>query len=62
MSRNDDRLLRHLATAVVVKLVALAVLWTAFVRDNPVPSSVEQSAAQVSSHIAAVTPSHGVSP
>ena len=62
MSHNDDRLLRHLAAAVVVKLVALAVLWAVFVLHNPVPSSVEQSAAQVSSHIAAVMPSHGATP
>ncbi len=37
MNRMNQRLLRHLAWAVVLKLVALFVLWFLFVHDQSVP-------------------------
>lgn len=48
MNRDDSRLLRHLATAVAVKLAVLAVLWWAFVRDRAVDAGSEQTAAHLS--------------
>lgn len=36
MHHRDRRLLRHLGLAVAIKLVLLALLWWAFVRDHRV--------------------------
>lgn len=47
MNRDDSRLMRHLATAVAVKLVLLAVLWWAFVHDGAVRAGSEQMAAHL---------------
>lgn len=47
MNRDDRRLLRHLATAVALKLTVLAVLWWAFVRDSAVDAGSEQTAAHL---------------
>jgi len=40
-------LLRHLATAVVVKLLVLTVLWWAFIRDGRVGVDAERAAAHL---------------
>ncbi|HEY0843888.1 MAG TPA: hypothetical protein VGE12_00870 [Noviherbaspirillum sp.] len=49
MSPTDRRLLRHLVTAVLVKLLVLTALWWTFVRDARVSVDTERVAAQVSS-------------
>ncbi|EWS55471.1 MULTISPECIES: cytochrome oxidase putative small subunit CydP [unclassified Methylibium] len=54
MNRDDSRLLRHLTTAVAVKLAVLAVLWWTFVRDSSVDAGSEQTAAHL---VAPTTPS-----
>ncbi|WP_437883434.1 cytochrome oxidase putative small subunit CydP [Pseudomonas sp. LRF_L74] len=36
MSISDKRLLRHLITAVLIKLLLLSVLWWLFIRDSHV--------------------------
>lgn len=51
MSPDDRRLLRHLATAVSVKLLALAVLWVLFFHDAHPPRANEDSAATTSAHV-----------
>lgn len=48
MSQEESRLFRHLAIAVMLKLLVLAVLWWMFVRDVRVNVDVEQAAAQMS--------------
>jgi len=58
MSRPDSRLLRHLALAIAIKLLVLAVLWWAFVRDT----RVEVDAVRAAAHIGAAAPSQGTSP
>lgn len=58
MSRPDNRLLRHLAVAIALKLAVLAVLWWAFVSET----RVEVDAARAAAHIGAVAPSQGTSP
>jgi hypothetical protein len=59
MNRDDHRLLRHVSTAVAVKLAVLAGLWWVFVRDSVVDAGIEQTAA----HFAApTTPSAGLEP
>lgn len=40
-------LLRHLVTAVVLKLVVLTVLWWAFIRDGRVGVDAERAAAHL---------------
>jgi hypothetical protein len=47
MKAAQDRLVRHLVTAVAVKLVVLTVLWWAFVRDDRIDVDVERAAAHL---------------
>lgn len=47
MERQDRQLLRKLAIALVVKLLALGVLWGAFVRDHRVPVDIDTAVRQV---------------
>lgn len=47
MAPDDSRLLRHLATAVVVKLAVLAALWWLFVHDHRVPTDAAHTADHV---------------
>lgn len=47
MTQVERRLLRHLAAAVLVKLVVLALLWWAFVRDARVSVDTDHVAAQL---------------
>jgi hypothetical protein len=56
MSPPDRRLLRHLVSAVLIKLAVLTALWWAFVRDLRVPVDGVTAAAHV-----AATPSPGAS-
>lgn len=49
MNQEESRLFRHLAIAVMLKLLVLAVLWWVFVRDVRVNVDVEQAAAQIGS-------------
>ncbi|MEY8876547.1 MAG: cytochrome oxidase putative small subunit CydP [Leptothrix sp. (in: b-proteobacteria)] len=50
MSRDENRLLRHLITAVVIKLAVLTLLWWAFVRDDRPAVDAEQAAQHLGSH------------
>lgn len=50
MNRDDRRLMRHLATAVVVKLIVLVVLWWLFV-PHAVPTGSEQTAAHLAAPV-----------
>lgn len=47
MTRDEQRLVRHLVTAVLVKLVLLTALWWLFVRDVGVQVDADQMAAQI---------------
>ena len=47
MTRDERRLVRHLVTAVVVKLLLLTALWWLFVRDARVPVDPEQAARRI---------------
>lgn len=47
MTQVERRLLRHLATAVLIKLVLLALLWWAFVRDARVSVDTDRVATQL---------------
>lgn len=47
MNRAEQRLLRHLVIAVLVKLALLIALWWLFVRDARVHVDAEQAAAQI---------------
>ncbi len=47
MKPAPDRLVRHLAIAVALKLVVLAGLWWAFVRDERVGVDVDRAAANL---------------
>ncbi len=49
MSPENDpsRLLRHLAIAVIVKLLVLTALWWLFIRDQRVPVDAERAAAAI---------------
>jgi hypothetical protein len=51
MTLDDRRLLRHLVTAVAVKVLALAILWWVFFHDHRPPQALEDSAANASAHI-----------
>ena len=53
--RPSDPLLRHLVTAVLLKLVVLTALWWTFIRDVRVEVDTERAAAHVGT--AAVLPS-----
>lgn len=46
MNQTDRRLLRHVITAVAIKLIALAALWQLFVRDERVIVDTERAAMQ----------------
>ena len=60
MKAAPDRLVRHLVTAVVLKLVVLTVLWWAFVRDDRISIDAERAAAHLGA-TAASRPSTPVS-
>lgn len=47
MKSDDRRLVRHLAIAVVLKLLVLCVLWWAFVRDVRVTTDAAQTAEHI---------------
>ena len=47
MISEDQRLLRHLLIAVVVKLAILALLWWVFVREHRVPVDAGQAAVRM---------------
>lgn len=57
MTRNEQRLLRHLIIAVLLKLIVLIVLWWTFVRDARVYIDTEMVAEKISG----VVPSQGAS-
>jgi hypothetical protein len=56
MNATQDRLVRHLAIAVSLKLVVLVGLWAAFVRDERVSVDVDQAAAHLGAPVATHTP------
>jgi hypothetical protein len=58
MTVADSRLMRHLVTAVAVKLVLLALLWWFFVRDVHVAVDTAQTAA----HVSGTSPGPGAKP
>jgi hypothetical protein len=47
MTHDERRLVRHLATAVVVKLIVLTALWWLFFHDARVAVDAERTAAQL---------------
>lgn len=47
MTHDERRLLRHLVTAVLIKLAVLLVLWHAFVRDARVSVDTDRVAARL---------------
>ena len=47
MKAAQDRLVRHLAIAVALKLVVLTAIWWAFVRDERVGVDVDRAAAHL---------------
>jgi cbb3-type cytochrome oxidase subunit 3 len=47
MKPEDRRLARHLAVAVVLKLLVLCALWWAFARDARVNTDAEQTAEHI---------------
>ena len=47
MESDNQRLVRHLAIAVALKLVVIAALWLAFVQDARVEVGAEQAAARI---------------
>lgn len=51
MNAAQDRLVRHLAAAVALKLVVLTVLWWAFVRDERVGVDDDRAAAHLGSPV-----------
>jgi hypothetical protein len=55
MTTEERRLVKHLALAVVVKLMVLGALWFAFVRDATVNPGSERTAA----HIGVAVPPQG---
>ena len=57
MTPFDRRLLRHLITAVVIKLVVLTGLWWMFIRDARVPVDTDR----IGQHLGGVTSSQGAS-
>ena len=56
MQTDPDRLVRHLAIAVALKLVVLTALWWAFVRDERVGVDVDRAAAHMGSPVDALPP------
>lgn len=57
MTPADRRLLRHLGTAVLIKLVVLFALWWMFIRDVRVTVDTDQ----VGQHVGGVATSQGAS-
>jgi hypothetical protein len=51
MTRDEHRLLRHLAIAVLIKLIVLTTLWWIYVRDARVSVTAEDVAVQVGDSI-----------
>lgn len=51
MKADPDRLVRHLAIAVALKLVVLGVLWWAFVRDDRVRVDADRAAARLGASV-----------
>ena len=51
MTFDDRHLLRHLFTAVAVKVLALSILWWVFFHEHHAPPTLEESAANTSDHI-----------
>jgi hypothetical protein len=47
MTSSQRRLIRHLIVIATLKLVALGVIWTIFVRDARVPVSEDSAAGHV---------------
>ncbi len=47
MTRDENRLVRHLAIAILVKLALLVALWWGFVRDHRVTVDADRAAAQI---------------
>ncbi|HOX68211.1 MAG: cytochrome oxidase putative small subunit CydP [Burkholderiaceae bacterium] len=58
MTPDERRLVRHLVTAVLVKLAVLVGLWWGFVRDQ----RVETDTARTAAHLGATTPDPGATP
>ncbi len=57
MTPPDRRLLRHLVTAVLVKLLVLVALWWTFIRDAQVTVDTDR----ISQHMGSVAPLQGSS-
>lgn len=57
MTAADRRLLRHLVTVVLIKLIALTVLWWLFIRDARVPVDTDR----IDQHLGSVVSSQGAS-
>lgn len=55
MQQDERRLVRHLAWMVAIKLIVLASLWWAFVRDQ----RTHPDAAAIAQHLAATAPQQG---
>ena len=55
MKAAQDRLVRHLAIAVALKLVVLTALWWAFVREERVGIDVDRAAAHMGSPVDALS-------
>jgi len=47
MTRDESRLVRHLAIAILVKLALLVALWWVFVRDHRVNVDADRAASQI---------------
>jgi len=62
MVRVSDPLLRHLAAAVLLKLVVLTALWWVFVRDDRVDVDAERAAAHVGAGAAVAPATPGARP
>lgn len=54
MKARQDRLVRHLAIAIAVKLLVLTGIWWSFVRDERVGVDVEKAAAHLSAPAAPI--------
>jgi hypothetical protein len=53
---TDRRLFRHLAVAVLLKLLALTVLWWAFIRDARVDVDANQAVSRLGSPVSSASP------
>lgn len=62
MNSSDKRLLRHLAVAVLIKLVLLSALWWLFIRDARVSVDVDEVAGKINGTVPTqALPSQGAS-